>query len=405
MIGIDLGTTNSVISYARIEPATDGPSSIDVMGIPQTVSPGVVEAQPTLPSFLFAPSASDAAPGTIDLPWKQGSDFSVGAFAKNRGAEIPKRLIASSKSWLCHPLVDRNKPILPWKGPEDCPKLSPVAASARILEHIRRAWNYVMAETEDGFDETLAMEHQDVYITVPASFDAAARELTVKAAEMAGFSHITLLEEPTAAFYSWLHDSGDGWRDAVREGDVVLVCDIGGGTSDFSLIQVQQSGGDMVLERVAVGNHLLVGGDNMDLTLAYSLSQKLAKSETRLDTRQIQILSHACRTAKEQLFSAGAAETAPIAILGTGSSLIGGTIRTELSRNELEAVILEGFFPRCSKDTVPKSRSGIGLREFGLSYETDPAVTHHLADFLRRFHEAGGLVPLNPQRYCSTAAL
>ncbi len=396
IIGIDLGTTNSVISYARIAPPADGPPSIEVMEIPQTVSPGVVEARPTLPSFLFAPGPSDVSPGAIDLPWEPCEDFTVGVFAKDRGAEIPKRLISSSKSWLCHPQVDRNQPILPWKSPEECPKLSPVAASARILEHIRKAWNHVMSETNEGGDGSLAIEHQDIYVTVPASFDAAARELTLKAAETAGFSNITLLEEPTAAFYAWLHDSGDGWRHAVHEGDVVLVCDIGGGTSDFSLIRVEQSEGDLVLERVAVGNHLLVGGDNMDLTLAYSLSHKLSQSGTRLDARQLQVLSHTCRTAKEQLFSGEAAESVPIAILGSGSSLIGGTIRTDLSRNELEGVILEGFFPSCPKDTVPKSHSGTGLREFGLSYETDPAVTHHLADFLRRFHDAEGTRPLEP---------
>ena len=277
VVGIDLGTTNSVVSYAWINQPSDTPSQIQVLEIPQTISPGVVEARQTLPSFLFSPGSHDVPAGALDLPWKKGIDFTVGEFAKSRGAEIPQRLIASSKSWLCHSLVDRNKAILPWKSPDGCPKLSPVAASSRILDHIRGAWNHLMATNERGYEDRLALEHQAVYLTVPASFDAVARELTVKAAELAGFQHVTLLEEPTAAFYAWIHDSGDGWRDSVREGDRILVCDIGGGTSDFSLIQVGQSGGALDLERIAVGNHLLVGGDNMDLTLAYSLSQKLAR--------------------------------------------------------------------------------------------------------------------------------
>lgn len=383
IIGIDLGTTNSVVAYTKAELGPGQTPDIQVMEVPQTVSPGVVENQNMLPSFVLAPGPHDVPEDALELPWSDESDLSVGVFAKQRGAEIPHRLITSAKSWLCHPLVDRNKPILPWKSPEDSLKLSPVEASACILEHIRQAWNHTMARTDDGFDEMLKMEHQEILLTVPASFDAVARELTVNAAIHSGLSHVTLLEEPQAAFYAWIHDTGDRWRDKVKEGDLVLVCDVGGGTSDFSLIQVGQSDGDLVLERIAVGDHLLVGGDNMDLTLAHMLAQRLAKEGTKVNTRQLQTLWHSCRNAKERLFEEKDQETVPLSILGSGSSLIGDTIRTELSRSDVEEAILDGFFLTCPRDATPESQSTVGLREMGLSYEADPAITRHLAQFLR----------------------
>ena len=292
-------------------------------------------------------------------------------------------MIASTKSWLCHTLVDRNKPILPWKSPEDCPKLSPVEASTKILNHIRLAWNHSMARSENGTDDQFRMENQDIYLTVPASFDAVARDLTVKAAQNAGLSNVTLLEEPQAAFYAWINDAGDNWRNLVDEGDRVLVFDVGGGTSDFSMIQVSQEDGELVLERISVGEHLLVGGDNMDLSLAYGISHKLGQQGTKVDSRQMQALWHSCRNAKERLFSDNDLESVPLTLLGSGSSLIGGTIKTDLTHNDSEKVILDGFFPVCDDQATPASHPNVGIRELGLSYEADPAVTRHLAQFVR----------------------
>lgn len=384
IIGIDLGTTNTVVSYTKstIEPGRM--PDIRILQIPQSIGPGVVESRSMLPSFLLAPGAHDVPAGSLTLPWNDEGDFSVGEYAKMRGAEIPLRLISSAKSWLCHPLVDRNKPILPWKSPGDCPKLSPVEASALILKHVRNAWNHQMANTAEGYDERLAIEKQEIFLTVPASFDAVARELTVKAARLAGLEQVTLLEEPQAAFYSWIAESGDAWRKKVSVGDLVLVFDIGGGTSDFSLIRVSENNGELELERIAVGDHLLVGGDNMDLTLAYALSKRLAEQGKRLDSRQMQGLWHGCRGAKEIIFSENGPEQHPITILGAGSSLIGGTLRVGLSRSEAEAVILDGFFPLCDRTDFPSSSQRAGIREFGLSYESDPSITRHMARFLTR---------------------
>lgn len=384
IVGIDLGTTNTVVSYTKATLQPGETPDVRVLKIPQSIGLGVVENLEILPSFILAPGAHDVPDKALDLPWQDDGEFTVGEFAKTRGAEIPHRLISSAKSWLCHTLVDRNKPILPWKSPEDCPKLSPVEASARILRHIRYAWDTQMATTAEGTDEHLKLENQDVLLTVPASFDAVARDLTVKAAGLAGLEQVTLLEEPQAAFYSWIANAGDDWRENVTVGDLILVFDIGGGTSDFSLIRVSETDGDLDLERIAVGDHLLVGGDNMDLTLAYSLSKALAEKGTRLDARQMQGLWHNCRNAKEQILSGDGPETCPISILGSGSSLIGGTIRTDLTRDDANSVILDGFFPRCDRTATPQANQASGLKELGLSYEADPCISRHLARFLSR---------------------
>ena len=386
IIGIDLGTTNSVVAYAEADVPKGRTPEIRVLPIPQLVEAGTVEKRDMLPSFLFVPGPHDVSEGGLDLPWKAENEMAAGEFARERGAELPQRLISSSKSWLCHTLVDRNKPILPWDGPEEMKKLSPVEAAARILTHIRDAWDYAMA----GEDPDLRMERQDVLLTVPASFDAVARELTVKAAEMAGLGQITLLEEPQAAFYAWIEAAGDSWREEVRKGDLVLVCDVGGGTSDFSLINVSEEEGDLVLDRIAVGDHLLVGGDNMDLALAYQVSEELRRSKgKKLDAWQMRGLWHACRKAKEALLSETDAKVHPVTILGRGSSLIGGTTRTDVEESTVERVVLDGFFPRCEREARPAAPPRTGIRQMGLSYESDPAVTRHLAHFLSRQREAG----------------
>ena len=343
IIGIDLGTTNSVVAYTEADIVPGQPSDIHIFEISQLVDAGVVEDRDMLPSFLLVPGEHDVSESAMALPWDEDNELIAGEFARNRGAELPHRLIASAKSWLCHPLVDRSQPILPWSSTiETESKKSPVEASAAILEHIRDAWNYTMAEDDDD----LRIEAQEILLTVPASFDAVARELTVKAAEMAGLEHVTLLEEPQAAFYAWIESMGDQWREDVAKGDLVLVCDVGGGTTDFSLIEITEEDGQLVLERIAVGDHLLVGGDNMDLALAYSLAQQMAEKGTRLDNWQMRGLWHSCRQAKERLLADADADEYPVTILGRGSSLIGGTQKTQLTRDSVNRVLVDGFFPQ-----------------------------------------------------------
>ncbi|SDU29850.1 Hsp70 family protein [Desulfobacula phenolica] len=380
IIGIDLGTTNSIVSYTKINPAEGEENTIKVFNIPQLVDAGVVVEREMLPSFIFMPEKHDVSDGALETGFGTGNAITVGEFARNRGAEIPQRMISSAKSWLCNTLIDRNKPVLPWKGPGDISKMSPVEASSAILSHIRDAWNHVMAKDNKDF----IIENQDVYLTVPASFDAVARELTANAATMTGFENITLLEEPQAAFYSWIEALDDKWRKVVKKDDTVLVCDIGGGTTDFSLIRISEEEGDLVLERVAVGDHLLVGGDNMDLALAYFVSQKLAEKGKKLDVWQMQGLSHSCRNAKEKMLQNPEMDKFPVTVLGRGSGLIGGTIKIDLAKTDVENILVDGFFPQCDSNAMPVARQKSGIRELGLSYEADPAITKHMAKFLSR---------------------
>jgi len=378
IVGIDLGTTNSVVAYTEINRHESDAFHIHTLNIPQLVGPGSLGEQEVLPSFVLLPGPYDVPEGGIAVPWDQEASLAVGEYARSRGAEIPNRLISSTKSWLCHTGVDRRQAILPWEGPDDQPKLSPVEASGAVLKYIKEAWNHVMAQS----DSNLRLEHQEVFLTVPASFDAVARNLTVEAAEMAGLPQVTLLEEPQAAFYAWIDSAGGNWRDLVKVGDVILVVDVGGGTSDFSLIQVSENQGELVLERIAVGEHLLVGGDNMDLTLAYALSHRLRSEGKNLNTHQIRGLTHGCRSAKEHLLKEDTLDAYPITILGSGSSLIGGTLKTELTRPEIEQVLTNGFFPACARDARPDRPRRVGMREMGLEYAFDPAITRHLAQFL-----------------------
>jgi len=385
IIGIDLGTTNSVAAYTEVNSTRGETSDIKILKIPQLTCPGTVEKREILPSFILMHEKNDDRDEALNLPWDNETHYVVGEHARDRGAEIPGRLISSSKSWLCNTMIDRNKPVLPWGGENKEVKLSPVEASAAILRHIRDAWNNIIA----GDDEKLLIQNQEIFLTVPASFDAVARELTVKAASLAGLSNVTLLEEPQAAFYAWIESSGNKWRDSIKEGDLVLVCDIGGGTSDFSLINVSDNDGNLLLERIAVGDHLLVGGDNMDLALAYFVSRQMAEKGTKLDSWQMRGLWHSCRKAKENILSDPEKKNYPVTILGRGSSLIGGTIKTELSMNEVQQLILDGFFPQCEITAEPITNQKTGLKEIGLLYEADPAITHHLAHFLSR-HKIDG---------------
>ncbi len=387
IVGIDLGTTHSVLAFTEVPADESTEPEIQIFSIPQIVNPGEVKAQPLLPSSLFLPGPHDVPEGALALPWDQELDWCVGEYARGRGSELPGRLVSSAKSWLCHGGVDRRADILPWDGDEDGRRVSPVEASARLLRHLRDAWNARMAEG----NAALRLERQDLFLTVPASFDAVARELTVQAAESAGLPDLTLLEEPQAAFYAWIAASGRAWRKRVHVGESLLVCDIGGGTTDLSLIRVEEESGDLALRRVAVGEHILLGGDNMDLTLAYAIRAKLAQKKRKLDSWQFRGLWHSCRAAKERLLAHPSLEAVPVVIVGRGSSLIGGTIRTELTQRELQSVLLDGFFPKCGSSDHPERKARVGLREFGLPYEADPGMTRHLARFLGRQAESGGL--------------
>ena len=384
IVGIDLGTTHCVLAYTDADVPEREPPDVRLLEIPQVVSAGEVQARPLLPSFLLLPGPHDVPEGALALPWNAEADAAVGVYARERGAELPSRLVSSAKSWLSHSGVDRTSALLPWNAPEDVRRVSPVEASVRYLAHLRDAWNEQVA----GGDPDVRLEQQEIYLTVPASFDPVARELTVRAAREAGFENLTLLEEPQAAFYAWIRARGGDWREDVEVGESVLVCDVGGGTTDLSLIEVVEEEGNLELRRAAVGNHVLLGGDNMDLTLAYAVRAKLAQSGTQLDQWQFRALAQQCRKAKERLLGNPDLEAEPISLLGRGSSLIGGTIRTELTREEVERALVDGFFPLVERDARPQRQARVGVREMGLPYESDPAVTRHLAQFLGR--QAGG---------------
>src|SRR5271170_735649 len=377
IVGIDLGTTNSALARCDAA-AAEEVSHIEVRNIPQLVNPGEVAERTLLPSFLYIPSELDFPKGSLALPWEPEPTFVIGELARKRGAESPNRLIASAKSWLSYAGVDRTAPILPWQAPEEVPKLSPVEASSQFLQYLRTVWDSGEAEGQ----RELALAEQDVLLTVPASFDEEARELTRRAAEQAGYQHVTLLEEPQAAFYAWLESQGDSWRHRIKVNDLVLVCDIGGGTTDFSLIMVSEENGDLTLKRVAVGDHILLGGDNMDLALAQVLRQRLEASGYRIDTWQLHGLWHQCRIAKEKLFESPKTQNRPITLLGKGTKLVGGTIKTELLREDLDQVLVEGFFPKVASSELPARQRRVGFQELGLPYAADPAITKHLARFL-----------------------
>ncbi len=375
-IGIDLGTTHCAVSYVDLDLSEGEEVAQHVLPIPQVVTPGNVESHDLLPSFLYLPKAGELPEGALTVPWDADPAFGVGEVARGLGAKTPIRVVSSAKSWLCHGGVDRRAPILPAGAPEDVHKVSPLQASMLYLEHLRDAWNAKYPDTP--------IEEQDVVITVPASFDPAARELTAEAAREAGFANMVLLEEPQAALYSWIQKSEGGWRDQVKVGDVILVVDVGGGTTDLSLIAVAERDGSLELHRVAVGDHILLGGDNMDLALAMTVRAKLEAEGKTLDSWQLTALTHGCRAAKEQLLSDAELESAPLVVPSRGSKLVGGSIRTELTRAEVEQILVEGFFPKVAANEHPKARARTALTQLGLPYAQDAAVTRHLAAFLAK---------------------
>ena len=381
-LGIDLGTTHCALSHYDL--TSDKPRNLDesMLPIPQLTALGTVEESSLLPSFLYLPNEQEFPPDTLALPWEKHPPGVVGEFARSHGVKVPTRLVSSAKSWLSHAGVDRTSPLLPWQAPPDVQRVSPVDASARYLQHILQAWDYKFARTKARVDQ--ALEAQDVIITVPASFDPAARELTTQAANKAGLHNITLLEEPQAALYAWLEAMGENFRKHVQIGDVILVVDVGGGTADFSLIAVTEQDGDVQLTRVAVGDHILLGGDNMDLALAHSLNQELSGAGKKLDAWQFASLTYACRQAKELLFNDPKPKKAPISIPSRGSALVGGTIKTELTREDLTRILTDGFIPKIAVTEMPQTARRTGLTQMALPYAPDPAITRHLAAFLTR---------------------
>ncbi len=379
IVGIDLGTTNSVLAWIDTERALepDAPS-VDVLTVPQLVKAGLVEARDQLPSFGYLPADGEFPAGSLVLPWGESERLVTGELARTRGAEVPGRVVASAKSWLCARGVDPSGAILPWGAPADVPKVSPVDASAAYLAHLRAAWDAVMPAP---------LAAQEVHLAVPASFDAAARASTVRAAELAGLAGAHLVEEPQAAFYAWLTATGGGWRTQVAVGDVVLVCDIGGGTTDLSLVTVGDEEGALVLERRAVGDHILLGGDNMDLALAHAVRARLAEQGTALDEWQLRGLVHGCRQAKETLLADAAPDRTPVVVLGRSRKVVGGAVRTDVTRGEVERVLVDGFFPLGGPDDLPRAGRRAGLVEIGLAYAADPAITRHVAAFLARHRD------------------
>lgn len=403
IIGIDLGTTNSAVAYVDLTAEIESPeSAIRIFEIPQYVALGEVAKRPVLPSFLYLPGRYDLPREQLPgLPWdsEQTADIGiVGEFARQQGATVPHRLVASAKSWLCHAKVDRKAKILPWgtKEAEDLKKVSPVEASARYLEHIRNAWNFIMAR---GSRE-LAFEEQLIVLTVPASFDEVARELTVEAARLAGIPKLVLIEEPLAAFYGWLSTHSREWQEIIRPGQIVLICDVGGGTTDLTIVAlkesltsssssttIEESGEGLKFDRLAVGDHLLLGGDNMDIAIARQAEEKLTGKIGSLDPRRWHQLCYQARKIKEEILNDPSISEVKFTVLGTGSRLIGDTLSASMEAERLRKLILDGFFPFVSIDEKPIASQRSGIVEWGLPYEQDPAITRHIAWFWKRFEK------------------
>src|SRR5450830_60456 len=375
LVGIDLGTTNTVVAYAD---ASDPAAGIRLFEIEQLVAPGEVAPRALLPSLRFHPAAGELAAGDVPLPWPQHEQAVLGTLARQLGAQVPGRLVASAKSWLSHANVDRQAPILPWGAEPDVAKVSPVAASASYLAHVRAAWNHRFPQAP--------LEAQELVLTIPASFDEGARTLTLAAARMALLPSLRLVEEPQAAFYDFLHRQRATLHADLVNTRRILVCDVGGGTTDFSLIDVTFDGEEPQLARTGVGNHLILGGDNMDLALAHLVETRMAAGSEggmRLSAARLSQLMERCRAAKELLLSRDAPEKTTVTLLGAGSRLVKGSRSVDLTRSEVAAMVIDGFFPLVDAgDTAKKGRAGIV--EFGLPYAQDAAITRHLASFLQQ---------------------
>jgi molecular chaperone DnaK (HSP70) len=385
IVGIDLGTTHTVVAYAPRKGARGGVPAVKLLEIEQLVAPGEVAALPLLPSVRYHPARGELAAGELQLPWAPASEEAetpvvIGRLARRLGAQVPGRMVTSAKSWLSHTAVDRLAPILPWGAPAEVPKVSPVQASASYLAHVRAAW--------DAKFPKHPLAQQDIVLTLPASFDEGARTLVLQAAREAGLTALRLLEEPQAAFYDWLFRHRNTLQKELATTQLILVVDVGGGTTDLSLIKVEMADGEPVLTRIGVGNHLMLGGDNMDLALAHLVESRLnsaAASPTapRLSASALAQLLERCRAAKEQLLAQDAPEQVQVTLLGSGSRLIGSSRSVTLLRDEVEQLIVDGFFPQVQASDCAKQGRG-GIVEFGLPFARDPAITRHIADFLRQ---------------------
>jgi hypothetical protein len=376
-LGIDLGTSNSAIAFSEVES-----DQTEILEIIQILGPNRVGEKPTLPSALYIPHPEEFSEGAFPLPWRTAEvgDPIIGHFARDHGALVPDRLLTSAKSWLSNPHIDPRQRLLPWESEIREEKRSAFDCSRLYLEHIRESFLYAIRSR--GKD--IALSDVEVVLTVPASFDDIARNLTAEAAVVAGLGKVVLLEEPLAAFYAWTAEAGKDWRAQVRRGDIVLVCDIGGGTADFSLIAISEKDGALDLNRISVGEHLLLGGDNMDLALAYALRAKLEAEGKSIGETQFLALTHAAGRAKESMFADDAIAEFPIAVPSRGSSLLARTVSTKLDRQTLDGVILEGFFAKTAVTDLPHKARRAGLQEFGLPYASDPVISKHLARFLTR---------------------
>jgi molecular chaperone DnaK (HSP70) len=376
LVGIDLGTTHTVVAYADSESLSE---PIQVFHIDQLVAPGEVAARPLLASMRYHPAAGELRDTERLLPWQPDAsedpvpEAIVGALAQELGCKAPGRLVSSAKSWLSHPGVDRSAPILPWGAAPDVPSISPLEASAGYLRHVRHAWNHRFPHDR--------LQSQEIVLTVPASFDEVARRLTVEAAHLAGLPQVRLVEEPQAACYDWLARHAEALEDALAGICNLLVCDVGGGTSDFTLIRVEHRGRQPELVRIGVGEHLMLGGDNMDLALAQVAERRLLSAGNRLSAAQLSQLVQQCRGAKERLLVQEAPKTASVTLLGAGARLVGHARSTELSRDEVRGLVVDGFFPKAAPHERPQRRRA-GIVELGLPYAADPSITRHLAAFL-----------------------
>ncbi|UUM31564.1 Hsp70 family protein [Vibrio japonicus] len=378
LVGIDLGTTNTVVAYCEI---TDNlqQSAVSLFEIDQLIGPGEVVRKPLLPSFRYHPATGQISPSDLILPWEHepvSGDIRhviVGEWARELGAKVEGRQVSSAKSWLSHQAVDRNSDILPWAAASDVDKVSPVVASASYLNHIRQAWNYRNPSNK--------LEDQDVVVTVPASFDETARKLTLEAAELAGLNKIVLLEEPQAVCYDWYARHQQTASEELQDVPLILVCDVGGGTTDLSLIEAKLDDNELALDRIGVGEHLMLGGDNLDLALAHLAESRFSQNTKKLNAAALTKLIQQTRKAKENLLSSNAPQEVKITMLGSGSKLLGGTKSIGLTKEEVHQIALDGFFPLSDFSDIPDKRRS-AVVEFGLPYVADPAVSKHVAEFL-----------------------
>lgn len=380
VIGIDLGTTNSAVAWVDTHADTETPQ-VQTLPVAQLTAAGQVERRDTLPSFHYEPAEGEFSPEELQLPWSpSATEYVVGSFARDHGIHVPGRMISSAKSWLCHPGVDRTANILPWQGGDDVQRLSPVEVSSRLLDHIRKAWQQQFPDAP--------MQDQTVVLTIPASFDEVARNLTIQAAQKAGLRRVLLIEEPQAAFYAWIDRHRDNWESLVQPGQKILVCDVGGGTTDFTLIRVRSGDdGKVVFHRVAVGEHLILGGDNLDLALAHFLEDKFRQDGiAQLTARQWSVLVRLARQVKETSLGDDPPDEISVSLPGSGSKLVGGALQTRVSREQINRILMDGFLPESALDEGPRDNQS-GFREFGLPYAADTAITRYLARFLKTHAE------------------